>query len=357
LENVEWGEFRFNKLFKTFTVKNKLTKSDLNNNGKTPVYSSDSTNNGIVGYTSYEADFIVNKENPIYIIFGDHTRSFNIATKSFCVMDNVKILTIKETVSVKILMFIISSWKSYIPNKGYSRHWSFAKNISFNLPIKNGKIDFEFMENFITQIETKQIAKLEAYLKASGLKDYNLTKEEKKVLDNFENGNISWIQFELEKLFKINPTKYYKLKNNQIISENGKIPLISNSSINNGIMGFSTLKANNKGNIITCSDTTIGAETMYYQKDDFIGYSHIQQFVPKFKPFNKDIAHVIIASSRISTSKKYDYGNKFNREAMNKTKIQLPAKNNQPDYKLMETLISAIQKQVIKDLILYIDEK
>jgi hypothetical protein len=31
--------------------------------------------------------------------------------------------------------------------------------------------------------------------------------------------------------------------------------------------------------------------------------------------------------------------------------------NNQPDYKLMETFISAIQKQVIKDVVLYTDKK
>ena len=95
-------------------------------------------------------------------------------------------------------------------------------------------------------------------------------------------------------LFEINPTKYYKLKNEEIISENGIVPLISNSSTDNGVMGFSNLKANNLGNTITCSDTTLGAETMYYQKNDFIGYSHIQHLVPKFEPFNKYIANVII---------------------------------------------------------------
>ena len=36
-------------------------------------------------------------------------------------------------------------------------------------------------------------------------------------------------------------------------------------------MGFSELKALNKGNTITCSDTTLGADTMYYQAIDFIG--------------------------------------------------------------------------------------
>jgi hypothetical protein len=98
--------------------------------------------------------------------------------------------------------------------------------------------------------------------------------------------NVEWGEFTVGELFEINPTKYYRLENEEMLSEKGKVPLISNSSANNGVMGFSHLQATNKGNTITCSDTTLGAVTMFYQQDDFIGYSHIQHLVPKFKPFN-----------------------------------------------------------------------
>ena len=77
--------------------------------------------------------------------------------------------------------------------------------------------------------------------------------------------SVEWGEFRIGDLFDINPTKYYKLKNENILSLNGRVPLISNSSINNGVMGYSNLEANNKGNSLTCSDTTLGAETMYYQ--------------------------------------------------------------------------------------------
>lgn len=87
-------------------------------------------------------------------------------------------------------------------------------------------------------------------------------------------------------------------------------------------MGFSKLNALNKGNAITCSDTTLGAETMFYQEKDFIGYSHIQYFSPKIKNFNREIASAIITTSNISTSKFYNYGNKYNRNAMNNTVIK-----------------------------------
>lgn len=140
---------------------------------------------------------------------------------------------------------------------------------------------------------------------------------------------VKWGEYELGSLFEINPTKYYRLSNEEILLNRGNTPLVSNQSIDNGVMGFSSLQPLNAGNTITCSDTTVGADTMFYQSKDFIGYSHIQHFVPTFKPFNKAIASFIISSCRIATSnKKYDYGHKFNREEMNKTIIQLPVKNS-----------------------------
>ncbi len=162
--------------------------------------------------------------------------------------------------------------------------------------------------------------------------------------------NVEWGEFKLGDLFEINPTKYYRLQNEEIISKNGNVPLVSNSSTENGVMGFSNLKPLNKGNTLTCSDTTLGADTMFYQQKDFIGYSHIQHLVPKFKPFNKEIASAIISACIVATSKKYDYGNKFNRDAMNKTIIHLPTKNGKIDFEFMESFIAELEAERINKL-------
>ena len=53
----------------------------------------------------------------------------------------------------------------------------------------------------------------------------------------------------------------------------------------------------------------------------------------------------------------YDYGTKFNRSKINTTKIQLPTINNKIDFDLMKTLISATHKLVIKELVLFADQK
>lgn len=122
-------------------------------------------------------------------------------------------------------------------------------------------------------------------------------------------------------------------------------------------MGFSKLAALNPGNSITCSDTTIGVDTMYYQRDNFIGYQHIQQFMPKFEHFNDKIAFFIISTCRNATQNKgYDYGNKYNRTKMNQTYIQLPiTQSNEIDFDFMESFISELEEERLNKLKSYLE--
>ena len=58
------------------------------------------------------------------------------------------------------------------------------------LPVKDGIIDYAFMERFIAELEAERVKELEAehvreleaYLEATGLKDYILTPAERNVL-------------------------------------------------------------------------------------------------------------------------------------------------------------------------------
>ena len=353
LENVEWGKFSYNVLFKLCAVKNMLTKFSLDDDGKVPVYSSESTNNGIIGYTKNEPEFIVNKENPIYIIFGDHTRSFNIATDSFCVTDNVKVLSVKEVCSIKVLLCIISSWKKCIPNIGYSRHWSLAKNIQFNLPIsKNGKIDFEFMENFIADLETERIKKLEDYLIANGFDNYTLTAKEKQILKDFKNQKFR--EFNVIDIFEIENTK--NILSRDIIENSGKTPYLCASTENNAISSYISYneKYLDKGNCVFIGGKTF---VVTYQEKDF--YSNDSHNLALY--FKNNITKLnqlfLVTCINKSLGHKYSWGNSISKAKIQSDKVSLPIKENQPNYELMETLISAIQKLVIKDVVLYVNDK
>ncbi|MCT8780658.1 restriction endonuclease subunit S, partial [Glaesserella parasuis] len=157
MQQVKWAEYSCSELFQVVSGSKIKNKSELPEIGNYPVYSSD--NNGVVGYTDMPT-YICDESRKFYVVFGDHTRTFNIATKSFSILDNVKVLKPLQRVSLRQLLFIISSWKKEIPDLGYARHWKIAKEVKLSLPIKPNansdklaQIDFDFMENFISQLE------------------------------------------------------------------------------------------------------------------------------------------------------------------------------------------------------------
>ena len=326
---------------------------DLTSDGKIPVYSSATSNNGIIGYTNIDAEFIVNEENPTYIIFGDHTRSLNIASESFNVADNVKVLSLKESYSIKILLNIISSWQKCIPNLGYSRHWSVAQKALFNLPTKNGKIDFDFIDNFIEELETERIKNVEQYLVKTGLKDYKLTIEEEKVLNDYENQTFD--EFKVIDIFDVKNTK--NILSRDIIENSGKTPYLCASTENNAISTYISYdeKYLDKGNCVFIGGKTF---VVTYQENDFYSNdSHNLALYLKGSKVNRLNQLYLASCVNKSLGYKYSWGDSISNRKIQTDKVSLPIIQNQPNYKIMETFISAIQKLVIKDVVLYLNKK
>ena len=221
-------------------------------------------------------------------------------------------------------------------------------NLKIHLPTKNGKIDFEFMESFISDLEAERIAKLEAYLVASHLKDYTLTSEEQQVLTNYVNGE--WQTFNIEELFG-KSTRGRRLKSADRIS--GPLPFVTAGETDEGISAF----IGNDVTIFPNNTTTIDMfgsakyRNYNYGSDDHIAVVHTQN-LPKFASI-----FVTTAIHKTSYNGQFNYGRNFYAKDADELNISLPAQNQKPNYRLMETLISAIQKLVIKDVVLYVNKK
>lgn len=158
-----WGEYVITDLFDVEKVTNKLKNSDLVDNGSVLVYSSTTENNGVFGKTNKPAEFTISNQVPFYLIFGDHTKSMFLVKNDFSVMDNVKILK-PHIFNEYIIQFIITMWSKSIPNLGYARHWTVAKNIPILLPItSDGSLDYKYMEEYMKKIEEKTQEKLSKF--------------------------------------------------------------------------------------------------------------------------------------------------------------------------------------------------
>lgn len=346
----QWQEFLIGDIFNIATPKKKFDANKITFGGDYPYIARGDKNNGIRGYITEDIKYLNDGQT---ISFGQDTVTMFYQENAYFTGDKIKVFSLKIGKLNKLnSQFLISAMKKSFTlfswgSSSFGEHN--LKQAKIQLPVIDDKIAFDYMEKYMRELQKERLRELQLYLDITGLSSYELTNDEIDIMG----GNIVWDNYRIGDLFDINPTVWYKLRNDAMLSSNGKTPIISNSSINNGLMGYSDLVANNIGNTITCSDTTIGADTMFYQEKDFIGYSHIQHLVPKFKPFDKLIAHFIISAVRVATNNKYNYGAKFNRSAMGNTEIKLPTKNNQIDFGYMTTYIKAIQKLIIKDLVLY----
>lgn len=253
---------------------------------------------------------------------------------------------------------------SYTGEFNYGRNF-YAKDadeLNISLPTKNNKIDIEFMESFIAQIEAERIEKLEAYLEASGLKDYDLEDEEQKALDEFE--SIEWGEYKLGDLFEKIKTNKLPFKADELPKEpTGKytLPCLTSSFKNQGLNYFvSKDKATILKNVISIPSNS-DIYRAYFQSREFTVLSDayaINWVYDDVKLSPNQYLFTVPCINKVTNLQIYSYKNKLGGWNVVRNKhIKLPVLNNKPNYKVMKILISAIQKLVIKDVVFYVDKK
>jgi hypothetical protein len=253
---------------------------------------------------------------------------------------------------------------SYTGEFNYGRNF-YAKDadaLNIQLPIKDKLPDYDFMNSFIMELETERIAELEAYLLATGLKDYELTEDEQKAIDEYD--NLEWGEFRLGVLFEKIKTKKLSFKADELPKQIiGKytLPCLTSSFKNQGLNyfvpkdGVTILK-----NVISIPSNS-DIYRAYFQSNEFTVLSDayaIRWIFNDVKLLPNQYLFAVQCINKVTDLSIYSYKNKLGGWNVVKNKyIQLPIKNDKPDYEIMDTLISAIQKLVIKDVVLYVERK
>ena len=244
-------------------------------------------------------------------------------------------------------------------NWGNKSGWAKIKQEKISLPVKkDGEIDFAFMEDFISQLEACRLSQLEAcrlsqleaYLLVTGLKNYTLTPAEEQAFTDFQNGKVKWGEFNLENLYG-KSTRGKRLKSADRI--NGDLPFVTAGEAETGVSAF----IGNDVEIFAANTTTIDMfGSAKYRNYEYGGDDHIA--VVHTEKINKYAAiFVTTAIHKSSYTGKFSYSRNFYAKDADELNIYLPTTNNIPDYSMMEILISAVQKLVIKDVVEYADRK
>lgn len=366
LEEVEWGEFKIGDLFEVTGTKSldsnaiDFVKNGINFIGRT------FENNGIQGKIE-ERDFKPNAPFTITATVIGNYKYVKYQKEPYYCSQNINKLTPNFQINERLAIFFISLIQKFVSQYngqqgGYKLNE--IKNYKIKLPIcKDRTINFSFMEKFIAELEASHLAELEAYLTVSNLKNYNLTQAEEKVLKEFENGKIEWGEFRIEDILdwqlqikEINPLHIPNLTDN---NEN-LFPFYGQSTVDNGIIDYIKLKKevlNNKKVLPTIlihsnNQNVVFLETPFYLKDGHGATSVLQS-----KFLNRKNALCIMSCIQKIIRYKFSYQNKATKIALKNTIISLPIKDSKVNYEVMETFISAIQKLVIKDVVLYSDRK
>ena len=230
-------------------------------------------------------------------------------------------------------------------------------SIVIDLPTYHDEIAFDYMESYIRELEQERIRELDAYLKATGLNDYELTLDEKKLEENFFKSGGRFKKFKIGELFDIHPTKSYGYTNTKLFDSIGNTPVVVNSSKNNGIGGRVNLAPTEKANTITFSDTTT-AESIFVQDEMFIGYSHVQGLYPYKDEWSKrSLMYFATLFRKNAIQMKFDYANKFNRSKASDMFVLLPVNNlDQVAFDFMEHYIKAVEKICIRSIVVWKDK-
>ena len=364
LKEVKWGEFKIEDVLQWQSQKEidplKLEELKDESENKYPFYGQSTINNGIISYHQLTKKVLNNEKGKPTILIHSNNQNIIYLETPFYLKDGhgaTSVLQCKELNKIN-QMFIIALINRVIKSKYSYNHKATKielKKTIIKFPIKNRKIDFDFMESFISELEAYHISELEAYLAATGLKDCTLNDREKEVLDAFEKGQITFNEFKIGDLFEINSSEKRFDANKVDISKTGN-PYVVRTSLNNGIRGYINEDKVflNEGNTISFGQDTA---TMFYQEKPYFTGDKIKIVKSKDNKFNKINAQFFIATMTKSFSS-FSWGSSsFNVNIIANQLITLPKKAKQPDYEIMETFISAIQKLVIKDVVLYADKK
>ena len=163
--------------YKTSDLPNdKTAKYDL------PALTSGIQNQGLDNYVPRDDATIL--KNVISISAnGANTGATFYQSKEFKVLQDsyaIKWILTSNTLSDNQYLFLVGCIsKAIYGNYEWSDKagWRKVKNRIIYLPILNGEIDFDFMESFMSELESERIAKLSAYLTASRMNSYELSDE------------------------------------------------------------------------------------------------------------------------------------------------------------------------------------
>ena len=366
LRNVKWGEHKLGDIFSVLSYKKRFdtNKVCVLETGRYPYIVRMGADNGQKGYLNENIKYL-NEGNTIS--FGQDTATVFYQEKPFFTGDKIKILKPRNTkfckknaqffIAAMNLAFSSFSWGST------SFSIEIIKNVMLSLPTTfDGEVDYDFMNSLIAEVEAERVDALALYLSDSGLSKTGLSKREVDALCLLN--SVQWGKYRVGDLFQKIETQSLPYKAKELPSEatpNYTLPCLTSSFKNQGLnyfvprQGATILK-----NVITIPQNS-DVYRAYYQSSEFTVLS--DAYAMDWHYDNRQLTReqylfLVMCINKVTDLPIYSYKNKLGGWNVVKEKnISLPVSNGEIDFEFMNHLISAIEKEAIKDVVNYVHEK
>ena len=362
IDTVKWKEYEVGELFDIETCRGFNTDKIILKEIPTDVSCYEfigrtRKNYGLQGYVKNLGVPFNNKGTITISQVGTITAQYR--KEDYYASQNMFKLTLKEdNKTSKHKLFLVSVLdKKLVKYTGYS-HYPTLQSIKIEkikLPTKNNQPDWEYMENYITEIENKYINKLEQHnnekieqaLKVTGLSKEDL-KEDLKVepAKRYE-------KFRVGDLFNVTACKGIdagKIRIQEKQTNANQVEFIGRTKTNNGLQGYVEILSfsPNEQNTITISQ--IGTITAQYRKNKY--YTSQNMFKIKYKSKEltekQNLYYTAVLDKMLI--KYTGYTNYPTVKNLVEEIITLPAiDENTPDFEYMEKAIYIYFRQVIQN--------
>lgn len=346
-------EFRIGDLFSIHTG-GLLQASELKS-GTIPRISVTSSNNGIIGYyDTAENDEARHFSNFISVnFFGNcfyHPYKASLEMK-------VHVLHLPGYEFTSATGLYIASALNRVLNGNYSYGEQLSSSdlkkqkIYISLPIRNDDLAFDYMESYIRELEQERIRELDAYLKATGLNDYELTPEEKNSIEIMSKGGLNYKEFKVLDIFTVKNTQ--SVMKSQVDFCSGDIPYVTAGETNNSIASYISAEPSiiDKGNCIVIG----GKSTVVtYQEQDFVSNdSHnLALYMKETDKKSKYTQMFFVTLLSFKLKQLYNWGNSISNKKIQKDTIHVPVnQNGDIDYQFIELYSKAVEKLCIKSVV------
>lgn len=239
------------------------------------------------------------------------------------------------------------------------------------LPIKNGAIDFDLMEDIIFKLETERIKDVSKFLEEIRLEDCSLSKKEQKFFGNNKIDlkaldskvqSVCWQDYSMGELFqRISTNKlFYKAKDLPNRAEDEFILPCLTSSFRNQGLNYYAPKANATilHHVISLPSNS-DVYRAYYQPHDFTVLS--DSYAIRWKMTDTVLTpaqylFLVTCINKVTDLPIYSYKEKLGGwNTVKQKRIMLPVCNGEIDFEFMDMLIRVIEKYQIKDVTSYVN--